>query len=118
MADVSFDVLEALDGFKSAGFSEAQARAVADQLQQVVASRQGDLVTKADLKVEMAQLRTEMAQLRTEFRTELAQLRTEVRTEIGNVKTELLKAIADQQRWTIGAMVLLTSILFGAIKLL
>ena len=96
MADGAFDVLETLDGLRSAGFSDAQARALADSLQHVVSSRQGDLVTKGDLHVTEANLRSEIAGLRA----------------------EMVRAMADQQRWTIGIIAGLLGVLFAALKLL
>lgn len=92
MTDAAFDILDAQDSLKAAGFSEAQTRALTHSLQAVATARQGDLATKADI--------------------------ADLRSEIAGLETRLLKAINDQQRWTIGVMVVLIGVLFAAIRLL
>jgi len=100
MMAASFDVLETLDDLRSAGFTDSQARTLADGLQNVVLSRQGELVTKADL------------------RAELAELRAELKKDHSDLRDELRKALNDHLRWTIATLVLLTGALFSVIKLL
>jgi hypothetical protein len=90
------------DSLKASGFSEAQARALVDGLQAVVATRQGELATKTDL-----------AELRAELKADLSSLGS----KLSGLEARFLQALADQQKWTIGFLVLLLGILFTAIKL-
>lgn len=96
MTDVSFDTLGVLDQLKTAGFSDAQARAVTQGLQAASSARHGELATKADF----------------------IQLGAEIRGEMNSLEARMLKALNDQQRWTIGFMSLALTLLFAAIKLL
>jgi len=99
---MAFDVLETMDGLKSAGFSDAQARSLAESFQRVSEARQADLVTKGDLRAEIAELRTEIAELRTEIEQRFERLRDTVR---------------DQQRWTIGILLTAMALLGALLKL-
>lgn len=89
------DTLKAARAFREAGFTEAQADAVAHTLKQSV---EGNLVTKADLDVAMQELRSEI-------RTELQALRTEMRVESQVLRTEIQSLRADvyRQLWVMGA---------------
>lgn len=129
MADaLAFDTLTTLDQLRTAGFSDAQARALTTGLKNVASARQGDLVTKVDmaaLRTEIADVRTEIADVRTELRTEIAAVRTglaelkaEFKADLAGLETRLLKAMNDQQRWTIGFTGVMLTLLFAAIKLL
>jgi len=89
MSDAAFDVLDAQDALRGAGFTEAQTRALTHTFKAVATTRQGDLATRADI--------------------------ADLRTEITGLETRLLKARNDQQRWTIGVMVVLIGVLFAAI---
>ena len=91
MTDVGFDPLGTLDQLKAAGFAEEQARALTDRLQVASRLRQGEAATKSDI--------------------------AEVRKEISELKSELLKALADQQRWTIGIMAVLFGLMFAGLRL-
>jgi len=150
VSEAGFDVLETLDELKSAGFNEAQTRALTQALQGVVSARQGELATKADLaatrgelkadvadlraalktdvfdlraelKGDIADLRAELkgdiADLRAELKSDIADLRAELKADISGLETRLLKAINDQQRWTIGVMLVLVGVVFAAIRL-
>lgn len=105
MSEATFDVLETLDELKSAGFSDAQTRALTQTLQAVVSTRQGDTATKSDI----AEVKSEIAGLKAEIAS--------VKADIAGLEVRLLKAINDQQRWTIGIMVVLVGVLFAAIRL-
>lgn len=133
MADFGgFDVLETMDGLKASGFSDAQARALADSFQQAVAARQGELVTKGDLKATEAVLRQELKASEAVLRQELAELRTELKGDIAELCIELKGDIVDlriyidqridrlrddvrdQQRWTVGILLTGMGVLFAA----
>ena len=92
MADAAaFNPLVTFDGLKSAGFSEPQARALTESLQLAMTARPNDQAIKTDIAV----LRTDMAVL----------------------KAELLKAMADQQRWTVGIMAVPIGLTFAGLRL-
>lgn len=114
MADaLRFDVLEAMDELKAAGFSDGQARTLADKLRHAVDVRQGDLATKADVELSAASLRSEISALRGGQ----AEFRAEVKRDLSELETRLTNKISDQQRWTIGITVTATGLLFAALKL-
>jgi hypothetical protein len=96
MTHVSFDTLGTLDQLKAAGFSDGQARAVTQGLQAASPARQGELATEADI----------------------VQLRAGLEGKMSALETRPLKALNDQQRWTIGFMSVALTLLFAAIKLL
>ena len=85
------DTLKAARAFRKAGFTEAQADAVAHTLKQSV---EGGLVTKIDLGVTTQELRTELQALRTEMQVESQVLRTEIQS---------LRADVYRQLWVMGA---------------
>lgn len=60
------DTLQAARAFREAGFNEAQADAV---LQMIRLAVEGDLVTKADFRVESQAVRTEFQAVRTEIQS-------------------------------------------------
>lgn len=91
MTDLGLDTLGTLDQLKEAGFSEGQARALTDRLQVASRLRQGEAATKADI--------------------------AEVRKDMAELKADLLKAIAEQQRWTIGIIVVLMGLMFAGLRL-
>jgi len=64
--DPVIDTLQAARAFRKAGFTEAQAEAVLQTMKLVV---DGDLVTKADLRVAKADLRAEIQTVRTEVQS-------------------------------------------------
>jgi hypothetical protein len=115
MAEVlAFDTLTTLDELRTAGFSDTQARALTSGLRNAVAIRQGELATKADI----AELRTEIAELRAELKAAIAELCAELKGDMAELESRLLKAMNDQQRWTIGFTGVMLTLLFAAIRLL
>lgn len=85
------DTLKAARAFRKAGFTEAQADAVAHTLKQSV---EGCLVTKVDLGVTTQELRTELQALRAEMQVESQVLRTEIQS---------LRADVYRQLWVMAA---------------
>lgn len=103
MADVAaFDPLTTFDGLKSAGFTEPQARALTEGLRAAVLTRSAEHAAKSDL---------------VDIRAEIAGLRSDTKREIAELKAELLKALAEQQRWTIGVLGVLMGLMFAALRL-
>ena len=75
----AFDTHAAVKRLREAGFTEGQAEALSDTLQNGVAG--GDLATKADL----AEVKAAMA-----TKAELAEVKTELKTDLAEVKIDLL----------------------------
>ncbi|MBC6406554.1 MAG: DUF1640 domain-containing protein [Rhodospirillales bacterium] len=82
----AFDTHAAVKRLRQAGFTEGQAEALSETLQDGVAG--GDLATKADL----ANLATkaELAEVKNELKTELAEAKTELKTDLAQVKVDLV----------------------------
>ncbi len=87
---MAIDTLKVAKRLREAGFTEPQAEAVLDAVQE--ASAGADLATKGDLAEQSAELKAEIAEVRAEIaevRTELKAEIVEVRAEIGDLRHEL-----------------------------
>ena len=94
------DTLQAARAFREAGFTEAQADAV---LQMIRLAVEGDLVTKADLRVESQAVRTEFQAVRTEIQ--------EVRTEIQSLRADVYRQLWVMAAGIVGVTVTLVKLL-------
>ena len=121
MTTMTFDRLAYIDRLKAAGFAEAQARAMADGLDQALRE---EVATKSDV----AALRNEFDLLRVEIRSDLGALRAEFKGDFGGLKGEmarvegaLLAAMkadkVDLLKWVVMLIVGQTAV-FTALKLL
>jgi hypothetical protein len=99
MTTMTFDRLAYIDRLKAVGFTEPQARGMADGLDQALRE---EVATKSDI----AALRNEMSLLRAEFKGDLAGLRGDMKAD----KIDLLK-------WGVMLIVGQTA-MFTALKLL
>lgn len=71
MSAVPFDTLKYAEALKTAGVPEAQAKAQAEALADVLRQGGQNLVTKADLKAELAELKAEL-------KADIAKLQTDI----------------------------------------
>ena len=110
---LTFDTYKAVKALREAGFDDAQAEAVTEQISVAidesvatkddVGKAQAELKTevtelRTELKTDVAELRAELGQVRTELKADVAELRAElgqVRTELGQVRTELKADVAE-----------------------
>ena len=103
MTTMTFDKLAYIDRLKAAGFAEAQARAMADGLDQALRE---EVATKSDVAT---------------LRSEIDLLRVEVKSEMGALRGELLAAMKadkiDFLKWVMMLIVGQTAV-FTALKLL
>lgn len=86
---MTFDRLAYIDRLKGAGFAEAQARALADGLDQALRE---EVATKSDIAALRSELRVELGEFKNEVRSELGDVRSElgeVRAELGEFRAEL-----------------------------
>jgi capsule polysaccharide export protein KpsE/RkpR len=99
MTTMTFDKLAYLDRLKAAGFTEPQARGMADGLDQALRE---EVATKSDL----AALRSEIGQLRVEFKSDLGVLKSELKGEMGELKGEMgeLKAEMGELKGEMGVL--------------
>ena len=81
----AFDTHAAVKRLRQAGFTEDQAEALSETVQDGVAG--GDLATKADL----APLATkaELAEVKNELKNEMAEVKNELKNEMAEVKAQL-----------------------------
>ncbi len=89
MTTMTFDRLAYIDRLKGAGFAEAQARALADGLDQALRE---EVATKSDIAALRSELRVELGEFKNEVRSELGDVRSElgeVRAELGEFRAEL-----------------------------
>jgi hypothetical protein len=125
MTTMTFDRLAYIDRLKAVGFSEPQARGMADGLDQALRE---EVATKSDI----ASLRNEIGLLRAEIKGDVAELggalRGELRGEAGGIRGEmaglrgeLLAAMRadkiDLLKWVVMLIVGQTAV-FTALKLL
>ncbi len=107
MTAMTFDKLAYIDRLKAAGFTEPQARGMADGLDQALRE---EVATKSDI----AALRNEINLLRVEFKSEL-------KGEIGGLRGELLASMkadkVDFLKWVVMLIVGQTAV-FTALKIL
>lgn len=107
MTTMTFDKLAYIDRLKAVGFTEPQARGMADGLDQALRE---EVATKSDI----AALRNEINLLRVEFKSEL-------KGEVGGLRGELLAAMkadkVDFLKWVVMLIVGQTAV-FTALKLL
>ena len=110
---LTFDTYKAVKALREAGFDDAQAEAVTEQISvaidESVATKDDLGKAQVELKTEVAELRTELGQVRTELKADVAELRAELgqvrtelkadvaelRTELGQVRTELKADVAE-----------------------
>ena len=107
---MTFDKLAYVDRLKAAGFTEPQARAMADGLDQALRE---EVATKSDVAVlgnEIGVLRNEIGLLRIEFKSDLTGLRGELLAAMKADKVDFLK-------WVMMLIVGQTAV-FTALKLL
>jgi hypothetical protein len=83
---MTFDKLAYIDRLKAVGFSEPQARGMADGLDQALRE---EVATKSDI----AALRNEIGFLRVELKSELGAGLGGLRAELKADKTDLLKSV-------------------------
>ena len=81
----AFDTHAAVKRLRQAGFTEDQAEALSETLQDGVAG--GDLATKADLAGAKNELQAQLAATAT--KAELAEVKNELKADLAEVKTEL-----------------------------
>jgi hypothetical protein len=110
----AFDTLVQTKRLREAGFEEKQAEALTAMLRDAVKPLDtSDLVTKADLKVELAALKADLA-----TKSDLAVLKADLKADIAT-KSELAALKADLLQWIIGliagAVVLNAFIVVGTI---
>jgi hypothetical protein len=103
MTTMTFDKLAYIDRLKAVGFTEPQARGMADGLDQALRE---EVATKSDI----AGLRQEMGLLRVEFKSDLGALRGELLAAMKADKVDFLK-------WGVMLIVSQTAV-FTALKLL
>ena len=103
---LTFDTYKAVKALRDAGFDDAQAEAVTEQISvaidESVATKDDAGKAQVELRAEVTELRTELGQVRTELKADVAELRTELkadvaelRTELGQVRTELKADVAE-----------------------
>lgn len=86
---LTFDTYKAVKALRDAGFDDAQAEAVTEQISvaidESVATKDDAGKAQVELRAEVTELRTELGQVRTELKADVAELRA----ELGQVRTEL-----------------------------
>jgi hypothetical protein len=114
MTTMTFDKLAYIDRLKAVGFTESQARGMADGLDQALRE---EVATKTD----MAGLRTEMnllrVELRGDFRSEAGSLRGEMAGLRGGLSAAMKADKIDFLKWAVMLIVGQTAVL-TALKLL
>jgi hypothetical protein len=114
MTTMTFDKLAYIDRLKAVGFTEPQARGMADGLDQALRE---EVATKSD----MAGLRNEMNLLRVELRGDFRSEASGLRGEMAGLRGELLAAMKadkiDFLKWVVVLIVGQTAV-FTALKLL
>lgn len=114
MTTMTFDKLAYIDRLKAVGFTEPQARGMADGLDQALRE---EVATKSD----MAGLRSEMNLLRVELRGDFRSEASGLRGEMASLRGELLAAMKadkiDFLKWVVVLIVGQTAV-FTALKLL
>jgi hypothetical protein len=114
MTTMTFDKLAYIDRLKAVGFSEPQARGMADGLDQALRE---EVATKSD----MAGLRNEMNLLRVELRGDFRSEASGLRGEMSGLRGELSAAMKadkiDFLKWVVVLIVGQTAV-FTALKLL
>jgi hypothetical protein len=103
MTAMTFDKLAYIDRLKAAGFTEPQARGMADGLDQALRE---EVATKSDI----TGLRHEMGLLRAEFKSDLGTLKGELLAAMKADKVDFLK-------WVVMLIVGQTAV-FTALKIL
>ena len=92
---LTFDTYKAVKALREAGFDDAQAEAVTEQISvaidESVATKDDVGKAQVEFKTEITELRTELGQVRTELKADVAELRT----ELGQVRTELKADVAE-----------------------
>lgn len=110
MTTMTFDKLAYIDRLKAVGFTEPQARGMADGLDQALRE---EVATKSDIssvRGEIAGVRNEIGLLRTELKSEFGTGLAGLRAEMKADKTDVLK-------WVVMLIVGQTAV-FTALKLL
>jgi hypothetical protein len=105
MTTMTFDKLAYFDRMKAAGFSEPQARAMTDGLDQALRE---EVATKSDI----SSLRSEIALLRSDLSGEITSVRSELSREIASVQSDLMGEIGSVR----GEVAVLKGDLLAAMK--
>jgi len=110
----AFDTLAFAKKLRGAGYTDAQAEALAEaQVEVFQRMLESTLATKDDIKevkaeikevkAEIEALKAEIGQVKTELHGEIGKLKTELHGEIGKLKTELhgeiVQAVKDMKIW-------------------
>jgi uncharacterized protein involved in exopolysaccharide biosynthesis len=103
----AFDTLAFAKKLRGAGYTDAQAEALAEaqvevfqqMLESTLATKDDIKEVKAEIKALKTELQAEIGQLRTELQGEIGQLRTELQGEIGQVRSEIAQAVKDMKIW-------------------
>ena len=88
-----FDTLSVSKRLKNNGFSEAQAEALAEEMQFAHEESLDDLATKTELMTVKTELRTEIQAVKTELRTEIQAVRTDLKADMKELETTLVKSM-------------------------
>lgn len=114
MTTMTFDKLAYIDRLKAVGFTEAQARGMADGLDQALREEVATRSDMAGLRSEMNLLRVE---LRGDFRSEASGLRGEMASLRGGLLAAMKADKIDFLKWVVVLIVGQTAV-FTALKLL
>ena len=137
MSLATVDTHEVVKDLRSAGFTDAQAEAVARNLRKAQDLDLSTLSTKVDVEQVGTDLRSEIEKVRTDLRSEINKVRTDLRSEIEKVRTDLRSeiekvrtdlmseidkvrtAVADSKaeviKWVFGAIGFQTLIILGGV---
>lgn len=91
MTTMTFDRLAYIDRLKSVGFTDPQARGMADGLDQALRE---EVATKSDLAILRSDLMGEIGSVRgevTSLKGEVVSLKSELKGEVASVKVDLMK---------------------------
>jgi hypothetical protein len=110
MTTMTFDKLAYIDRLKAVGFTEPQARGMADGLDQALREEVATKTDIASVSGEIAAVRNEIGLLRVELKSEFGAGLTGLRAEMKADKTDLLK-------WVVMLIAGQTAV-FTALKLL
>lgn len=110
----AFDTLAFAKKLRGAGYTDAQAEALAEaQVEVFQQMLESTLATKDDIKevkAEINEVKAEIKALKTELQAEIGQVRsglqaeiiqvkTELQAEIGQVRSEIAQAVKDMKIW-------------------
>lgn len=115
MSLATLDTHAVVKDLQSAGFTDAQAEAVARNIHKAQDLDLSTLATKVDLEKVRTDLTAEIARVRSDLTAEIAKLRNEFSIEIGQLRTSVADMKGELAKWMFTAMGFQTLVIIGAV---